>query len=95
MVLFALSTNHERIWLNPEQLVSDREHHMTQSLKLMLTVTWNPSGFHVVITLPKGLKFNDPTWGGVALQKVATCLENEWGDSKRAYANIFILETAE
>jgi hypothetical protein len=48
----------ERIWLTPEQPLPDREHDVTESLKLMLAVTWNRSGFHVVITLPKGLKFN-------------------------------------
>jgi histone-lysine N-methyltransferase SETMAR len=31
---------------------------MTLSHKLMLMVTWNHSGFHVVTALPKGLKFN-------------------------------------
>jgi hypothetical protein len=41
---FYLSTDHERIWLTPEQPVPDRERHMAQSPKLMSTVAWNPNG---------------------------------------------------
>jgi hypothetical protein len=37
---------------------SDRERQMIQSPKLMLTVVWNPSGVHVVKSLPTGIKFN-------------------------------------
>jgi hypothetical protein len=52
-----LFPDHERIWRTPEQPVPDRERHMTQSEKLMLTVAWNPLGFYVVTALPKGLNF--------------------------------------
>jgi hypothetical protein len=31
---------------------------MMQSLKFILTVAWNPSGFHVVFAFPNGLKFD-------------------------------------
>jgi hypothetical protein len=55
MVLFVY--RNKGIWLMPEQPVPDREGHMTQSRKLMLTVAWNPSGFHVATALPTGLKF--------------------------------------
>jgi hypothetical protein len=56
---FYFSTDNERIWLTAEQLVPDRERHMAQSPKLMLTVAWNHSGFYVVAALSKGVKFND------------------------------------
>jgi hypothetical protein len=55
---FDFSTTHERIWLAPGELVPDREWHMIWSFKLMITVAWNPSGFHVVTVLPNGTKFN-------------------------------------
>jgi hypothetical protein len=35
---FYLSPDDEQIWLTPEQLVPDRERHLTHSLRLMLTV---------------------------------------------------------
>jgi hypothetical protein len=38
--------------------IVDRERHTVQSAKFMLTVVWNPIGFHVLKTIPKGRKFN-------------------------------------
>jgi hypothetical protein len=43
--------------LAPGESVPQRERHMIQSSNLMGTVTWITSGFHVVVTLPKGTKF--------------------------------------
>jgi hypothetical protein len=45
------------MWTAPGEIV-DRERHIVQSLKFMLTVMWNPIGFHVLKALPNGLKFN-------------------------------------
>jgi hypothetical protein len=42
----------------PGEIVVDRERGTVQSLKFMLTVVWNPIGFHVLKALPKGRKFN-------------------------------------
>jgi hypothetical protein len=53
-----LSPDSDRIWLTPEQPVPDRERHTAQSPKSMFAVTWNSSGFHVVIAFPKVLLFN-------------------------------------
>jgi hypothetical protein len=50
--------DHERTWLGPEEPVPDTEQLMIQSPKLMITIVWNPSGFHVVIALPQRLKFD-------------------------------------
>jgi hypothetical protein len=36
----------------------DRERYTIQSAKFMVTIVWNPSGFHVVKTLPKWSNFN-------------------------------------
>jgi AraC-like DNA-binding protein len=55
---FYFQTDHERIWLTPEQPVPDRERHMIQSPKIMLTVVWSPNGFCLLAVLPKGTKFN-------------------------------------
>jgi hypothetical protein len=46
------------MWTAPGEIVVDRERHTVQSPKYMLTVVWNPSGFHVLKTIPKGRKFN-------------------------------------
>ena len=53
-----LSNEHDLMWMAPGETVPDRERQTIQSPKLMLTVVWNPSGFHVVKALPKGAKFN-------------------------------------
>jgi hypothetical protein len=55
---FHLSTDHKLIWLPADTLVLDKEKHMIQFPKLMLTVVWNPHGFHLVDALPKETKFN-------------------------------------
>jgi hypothetical protein len=42
----------------PGEIVPDRERQTVQSPKLMLTIVWNSSGFHIVKALPKGGKFS-------------------------------------
>jgi hypothetical protein len=46
------------MWTAPGEIVVDRERYTDQSPKFMLTVVWNPIGFHVLEALPKGRKFN-------------------------------------
>jgi hypothetical protein len=46
------------MWVSPGETVPDRERQMVQSPTLMLTVMWNPSGFHVVKSVPNAAKFN-------------------------------------
>jgi hypothetical protein len=53
-----LFSDHDLMWIAPGEIVVDREWHTVQSPKLMLTVVWNPIGFHVLKALPKGRKFN-------------------------------------
>jgi hypothetical protein len=51
-----LPSDHDLVWMTPGEIVSDRERHTIRSRKVMLTVVWNLSGFHVLKALPKGSK---------------------------------------
>jgi hypothetical protein len=53
-----LFSEYDLMWAAPGEIVVDREQHTVQSPKCMLTVAWNPIGFHVLKALPKGRKFN-------------------------------------
>jgi hypothetical protein len=53
-----LFSEHDLISTALGEIVVDRERHTVQSLKFLLTVVWNPIGFHALKTLPKGRKFN-------------------------------------
>jgi hypothetical protein len=53
-----LFSEHDVMWTIPGEIVVDREQHTIQLPKFMLTVVWNPIGFQVLKTLPKGCKFN-------------------------------------
>jgi hypothetical protein len=53
-----LSSGHDLMWTAPGEIVVDRERHIIQSPKSMLTVVWNPIGFHVLKAPPKGRKYN-------------------------------------
>jgi histone-lysine N-methyltransferase SETMAR len=55
---FYFNTEHELIWLHPDEKIPERERRMIQSEKVMLTIVWNPSGFHLINILPKEFKFN-------------------------------------
>jgi hypothetical protein len=43
-----LFSEHDLIWAAPGEIFVDRERHTVQSPKFMLTVVWNPIGFHVL-----------------------------------------------
>jgi hypothetical protein len=53
-----LFSEHDLMRTAPGEIVVDRERHTVQAPKSMLTVVWNPVGFHVLKALPKGRKFN-------------------------------------
>jgi hypothetical protein len=40
-------SEHDLMWTAPGEIVVDRERHTVQSPKFMLTIVWNPIGFHV------------------------------------------------
>ena len=52
-----LQTDHDLMWMAPGESVPDRERHTIQSPKFMITIAWNPGGFHVVKALPKDGRF--------------------------------------
>jgi hypothetical protein len=43
-----LFSEHDLMWTAPGEIVVDRKQHTVQSPKFMLTVVWNPIGFHVL-----------------------------------------------
>jgi hypothetical protein len=53
-----LSSEHDLMLTALGEILIDKERHRVQSLKFMLTVVWNPIGFHVLKALPNGRKFN-------------------------------------
>jgi hypothetical protein len=53
-----LFSKHDLMWTAPGENFVDREQHIAQSLKFILTVVWNPIEFHVLKFLPKRCKFN-------------------------------------
>jgi hypothetical protein len=55
---FYISTDHEFIWLRPDEEIPKRERQTVQSEKVMLIIVWNPSGFHLIRVLPKEFKFS-------------------------------------
>jgi hypothetical protein len=48
-----LFSEHDLMWTTPGEVVVDRERHTIQSPKFMLTVVWNPIGFHVLKSPPE------------------------------------------
>jgi hypothetical protein len=55
---FYLSTDHEQIWLRGEEQPPERPRHTIQDPKMMVTIAWNPLGFHLLDALPKSNTFN-------------------------------------
>jgi hypothetical protein len=55
---FYLSTDCEFVWLPRDEKVPERERRIIQSKKFMLTIVWNPRGFHLITFLEKSRKFN-------------------------------------
>jgi hypothetical protein len=55
---FYLSRDHEIIWLRESESPIEKEKHMIQVKRKMITMIWNPHGFHIVHALPKGENFN-------------------------------------
>jgi histone-lysine N-methyltransferase SETMAR len=55
-----LFSEHNLMWTAPGEIVVDMERHTIQSPKFILTVVWNPIGFHVPGSEnpPEGGKFN-------------------------------------
>jgi hypothetical protein len=54
---FDFSNQHEQIWLPDQEDPPTIQRQTINSPKTMLTVLWNPHGFHLVSLLPKGQKW--------------------------------------
>jgi hypothetical protein len=55
-VWFYFSSQREQIWLPGQEDPPTIQQQTISSPKTMLTVVWNPHGFHLVSLLPKGQK---------------------------------------
>ena len=55
---FYLNTDHETQWLPLSEKPSKKTKKNIGSKKYMLTIFWNPLGFHLVKILPDGITFN-------------------------------------
>jgi hypothetical protein len=55
---FCLSMDHPMVWFQSDEKVAEKERHTIHPTKLMLTIIWNRSGFHLINVLPNGCKFN-------------------------------------
>jgi histone-lysine N-methyltransferase SETMAR len=50
--------SYEIVWVQAGQQPPEGVKHMIGDRKMMVTIVWNPQGFHLVDALPKGQKFN-------------------------------------
>jgi hypothetical protein len=55
---FYRALDHEQIWLRVEEQSPERPRHTIQNPKMMVTIAWNPLGFHLLDALPKDNTFN-------------------------------------
>jgi hypothetical protein len=53
---FYFPNQHEQIWLSDQENPPTIQRQTTSSPKTMLTVIWNPHGFHLISLLLKGQK---------------------------------------
>jgi hypothetical protein len=66
-----LFSEHGLMRTAPEEIVVDRKRRTVQSPKFMLTVVWNPIGFHILKAFPKGRKFNAQYYTNVTLLAIS------------------------
>jgi hypothetical protein len=55
---FYLSTDPKQVWLRVEAQPPERLRHTIEDPRIMVTIAWNPLGFHLLDALPKGSTFN-------------------------------------
>jgi hypothetical protein len=55
---FYLSTDYEFVWLPRDEKFPKENGTQFNRKKFMLTIVWNPRGFHLIKVLEKGRKFN-------------------------------------
>ena len=79
---FYLSTDHTTQWVPAGEEPSTRERKMIGSKKFMITIFWNPSGFHLIKILPEDAKFNGKYFIDEILDpiyEITTPLREEFG----------------
>jgi hypothetical protein len=81
-----LFSDHDLMWTAPGEIVVDRERHTVQSPKFMLTVVWNPIGFHILKALPKGRKFNAQYY--ISIQMISWSRSQIGGGKPGEYSRI-------
>jgi histone-lysine N-methyltransferase SETMAR len=77
-----LFSEHNLMWTAPGEIIVATERHTVQSPKFTLTVVWNPIGFHVLKTLPKGRKFNAQYYTDDILVAISY-LRRQTGETRR------------
>jgi len=68
---FYLDNYHDSAWVPEEDPPPERPLQFICSEKVMITVFWNPRGFFLVESLPKGQKFNSTYYCNNILKQLA------------------------
>jgi hypothetical protein len=50
--------DYEFVWPPRDEKIRERERHTIQSKQFMVTIVWNPRGFHLIKVLEEGRKLN-------------------------------------
>jgi hypothetical protein len=79
---FYLSLDYEFVWL-PRDEKSPKERHTIQSKRFMLTIIWNPRGFHLIKVLEKGCTFNAGYYIAEILELLSQWRSTEAADNER------------
>jgi hypothetical protein len=68
---FYFPNHFDRIWLSHDELPPFFLKQTIASQKLMITVVWNPHGFHVIQFLPNGIKWTGKYFSDNILSQIA------------------------
>jgi hypothetical protein len=68
---FYFSNHFDQIWLPHDELSPSFPTQTVASQKLMITVVWNPHGFHVIQSLSKGIKWTGRYYSDNILSQIA------------------------
>jgi hypothetical protein len=69
LILFSIHL--DRIWLSHDKLPPSSPKQTITSQKSITTVVWNPHGFHVIQSLPKGIKWASRYYSDNILSQIA------------------------
>jgi hypothetical protein len=68
---FYFSNHFDRIWFSRDELPPPLANKTIISQTLMITVVWNRHGFHVIQSLPKGIKWTGRCYSDNILSQIA------------------------